>query len=332
MEDSLIENKVTIIVPVYNNDLYIEKCIKSLFNQSYKNIEIVAVDDGSTDRSGEILDRLARNDIRLRCEHQTNKGVSAARNRGLNLSTGKYITFVDGDDYVDATYIEDLITCAVENNSDMVLTGLKMVDESGVVLKSIVPQIYKKYVHEEWTFRVGAVAAHLYKRQMWEDYHINFYEGERGEDMPISLFFSAMCQSISVVPESKYNYLQHSKSVMHSFGKVNHFQMPYQALEEMIKKIQELGVKNSSAFHEYYILRIMLTMITLSKNCDTTQMECLEKYIYYILQKYYPDYASNEFLGIFSKLQIPTSQKVAVRALVFFVKKKHLKWLLKILC
>lgn len=101
--------KISIIVPVYNVEKYVEKCIQSLINQSYKNIEIILVDDGSNDRSNKIIDEYAKVDSRILTIHQRNKGVSAARNAGLKVATGEYVGFVDPDDYVDYQMYETML-------------------------------------------------------------------------------------------------------------------------------------------------------------------------------------------------------------------------------
>ena len=92
--------KVSIIIPVYNNEKYVEKCIRSVMEQTFRNIEIIIIDDGSQDDSVEILNRLAAEDKRIVLVHQENGGVAIARNRGLELAKGEYVTFIDGDDYV----------------------------------------------------------------------------------------------------------------------------------------------------------------------------------------------------------------------------------------
>lgn len=92
------EIKVSVIIPVYNVETYISKCISSVIEQNYKNIEIILIDDGSQDSSGKILDEYEKKDDRITVIHQKNKGVSAARNRGLELASGDYVVFVDGDD------------------------------------------------------------------------------------------------------------------------------------------------------------------------------------------------------------------------------------------
>lgn len=113
---------VSVIVPVYNVEKYISKCIQSICEQTYNNIEIILVDDGSTDNSGIICDEYEKKDVRIKVIHKENTGVSATRNMGIDKSTGDYICFVDGDDYVMSDYIEYMLEQLIENNADIALT------------------------------------------------------------------------------------------------------------------------------------------------------------------------------------------------------------------
>lgn len=108
--------KVSVIVPIYNVEKYIGKCILSIIEQTYKNIEIILVDDGSLDDSGNIADEYATRDNRIKVIHKANAGVSAARNSGLDAATGDFVCFSDGDDYVMPNYVEHLL-----NNSSLII-------------------------------------------------------------------------------------------------------------------------------------------------------------------------------------------------------------------
>ena len=99
---------VSIIVPVYNVEKYVEECVQSLLTQSYKKLEIILVDDGSLDKSGEICDNLSLKDNRIKVLHKKNGGLSDARNHGIDVATGKYVMFVDSDDIVDRDIVQDL--------------------------------------------------------------------------------------------------------------------------------------------------------------------------------------------------------------------------------
>lgn len=107
---------ITVVVPVYNVEKYLGKCLNSLINQTYKNIEIILIDDGSTDNSGKICDQYKKKDSRIRVIHKQNGGLSDARNQGIEVAKGKYITFVDSDDYVELDYIEYLYNLIKKHN------------------------------------------------------------------------------------------------------------------------------------------------------------------------------------------------------------------------
>lgn len=115
--------KVSIIIPVYNVELYLKDCLDSVVEQTHSNLEIILIDDGSTDNSGAICDDYAKNDRRINVIHQNNKGAAAAKNTGLDAATGAYIAFVDSDDYVSESWISDLLAEAIDNQADIVECG-----------------------------------------------------------------------------------------------------------------------------------------------------------------------------------------------------------------
>lgn len=117
-----MEHKITVIVPIYNVEPYLHRCIDSIINQTYKNLEIILVDDESPDRCGEICEEYAAKDDRIIVIHQKNQGLSCARNAGLDIATGDFISHVDSDDHMDTTMIEKLLNCLLEHDLDVVET------------------------------------------------------------------------------------------------------------------------------------------------------------------------------------------------------------------
>ena len=131
------EDLITIIVPVYNVKEYLSKCLDSILCQTYKNIELILIDDGSTDGSEKICDDYAKKDNRVVVYHQTNFGVSVSRNKGLKLANGIYITFVDADDYISKDYIIDLKK-NINDSIDIVISNAKdVIDDKIVDYKNI---------------------------------------------------------------------------------------------------------------------------------------------------------------------------------------------------
>lgn len=136
---------ITIVVPVYNVEKYISDCLDSLISQTYKNIEIILVDDGSTDMSGAICDRYTTLDARIKVIHKQNEGLGFARNTGLEVAQGKFVTFIDSDDMADDDLVEKLVNGLYEENCDTCIGGFKRISENGTVSFE---EKYDKIVYE----------------------------------------------------------------------------------------------------------------------------------------------------------------------------------------
>ena len=124
-EKDFLMTKVSIIIPVFNTQKYLHECLDSVINQTYKDVEIILVDDGSTDESGSICDDYAKKNERIKVFHISNSGLSHARNIGIDNATGEYIVFQDSDDYIELKMTEDMILEVEKNNSDLVICGHK---------------------------------------------------------------------------------------------------------------------------------------------------------------------------------------------------------------
>ena len=135
---------VSIIVPVYNVERYLEECVQSLVKQSYSDIEIILVDDGSKDSSGKMCDQFEKEDSRIKVIHKENAGLGFARNSGLDVAKGKYVTFIDSDDVADENLIENLIQGIHENNADTCIGGFKRITENG---KIVFQERYNKKIY-----------------------------------------------------------------------------------------------------------------------------------------------------------------------------------------
>ena len=307
-------DEVSVIIPVYNVEKYVERCLRSVMNQSYTALQIIVIDDGSTDGSADIVRRLAGEDDRITLICQRNAGVGRARNAGLDAAAGRYLTFVDGDDYISRNYVFRYVRRMRETGAAMLVGGLDYVSEDGRTIGRIVPDQYVRFEHEEWPMRVSAVCSHFYERKLWTETGMRFPEGrERGEDVPVSIYFAAICDRIDVLCSSGYFYVQRNSSATHNFRGLKTIDLPYAALEKAIRKTREDGIVNSDEFHELFVLRL-LTMFVF----DMARGACPEKkrelcgYIYKILKKYYPSYFKNPRISLFADTTYPFTQKAAV--------------------
>ena len=134
---------VTVVVPVYNVEKYLDRCVNSIVNQTYRNLEIILVDDGSPDNCPAMCDEWAKKDSRIRVIHKQNEGQGVARNVGIENATGDYIYFMDSDDYIDLTTIEKACDLAKQHNADVVCFGLLCVNSSGEIVSRGVPNTAK---------------------------------------------------------------------------------------------------------------------------------------------------------------------------------------------
>ncbi|WP_317346809.1 glycosyltransferase family 2 protein [Blautia argi] len=206
---------VSVIIPVYNVELYIKQCIDSLLTQTYGNIEIICIDDGSTDKTLEILEFLEKKDSRLVVIKQEHLGVSAARNKGLDIARGKYISFVDSDDFIQWNSYEILVQVAEKENLDLVIFGANVVGEAPEWIWNKMNTKYRYYrkgeaknvIFEEESAR-PFLWLHFIKRDLFEkNGKIRFNEKmEMGEDQLCQFEYVPKAETVMVIEDKLYNY------------------------------------------------------------------------------------------------------------------------------
>ena len=215
-----MEDKVSIVVPIYNVEKFIEKCVKSLLHQDYKNIEIILVDDGSPDRSGEIIDSLKQGDQRVVVIHQANNGVSSARNAGLSVATGDYVTFVDGDDWVDTDYISYFIKllnktgCDIAMNKNNYAYNRRDSSDNSYVINA------EKAI--EWIYSGNifvAVWNKMYRKSILDENDIRFNEEIwYGEGMLFNIELLQYIDKVVVGEKAVYHQTFNPESAMRKFN------------------------------------------------------------------------------------------------------------------
>lgn len=220
------EKKISIIIPIYNVEKYLPACVESILQQTYKNLEVILVDDGSLDRCPVICDELAQKDDRIRVIHQKNKGLSGARNTGIDNAQGDYLIFVDSDDTVEQTLVEELYTYAEKWNCAIVACGRNYIFEDGQIVCKIAHDESKVYGFEEAmqemnSFRLFDMSAwaKIYRKELFED--IRFPEGKLSEDYYIMYKLFDKAKTIGYVAKPLYNYLQRQSSISRN-KKINH--------------------------------------------------------------------------------------------------------------
>ncbi len=209
---------VSIIVPAYNERPYLKRCVESILYQTYRNIEIILVDDGSNDGTNELCDQLKYNDSRIKVIHKLNGGLSSARNAGLKIATGDYITFIDSDDYVDSDYIEYLLKAANNTGMPVIQCNYRRTYEDG---NSNFQQYKEIILHGQneilrsllVTFELNTMAwAKLYKSSIFRQ--TRFMEGRNNEDTIFLTDILPIISGVAVFPEVKYSYFMKNESIM----------------------------------------------------------------------------------------------------------------------
>ena len=210
---------ISIIVPIYKVEAYLDKCIKSITDQTYSNLEIILVDDGSPDNCGAICDAWAEKDSRIRVIHKENGGLSDARNAGLAIAAGELIAFVDSDDYIEPEFIRKLYDAMIAHNADIAECSASYVDENGTVLRLRESancaemgktEALRRLVLEDGIYQT--VWNKLYRREVMEN--ILFEVGKYHEDEFWTYRVFDRIEKLAVVEEPLYNYLQRSSSII----------------------------------------------------------------------------------------------------------------------
>ncbi len=236
MKGCLTMKKVSIIVPVYNTEKYLVKCLDSLVNQTLEEIEVIAVNDGSTDGSQNILDMYAEKyPEKIRCIYQENAGQSAARNNGLKLATGEYIYFVDSDDFIDPETCELLYSHAKEKDLDILGFSLKEIRGNTVIkASSIFAEIdTKKRMMIEQTM----VCNKLFNRRFLLEIDAQFEEGLYYEDLEFSSRVASIAKKTDWIDAYLYNYVTRENSTMHQTKFNNRLNDIYIILDKLKESI-----------------------------------------------------------------------------------------------
>lgn len=257
--------KVSIIIPVFNVERYIKKTLDSIVNQTFKNYEVIIINDGSSDGTVNIVENiLSVANVDFKIINQGNKGVSAARNIGINMARGEYILFIDGDDYISEKYLEKMIYSIIENQVDCIMCGGSIVDEEGRVIlpyeksynyfdyiisgEVALYQMLKKNI---WIYIGNA----LYKKDLIDKYKLDFCEKNKyGEDQEFTLKFLAHSNKVACVQESLFFYVKRKNAATEnvSMKRFNVVEVFY----ELIAYFDKLKLSNPSITQYIFNVRI----------------------------------------------------------------------------
>lgn len=251
--------RISVIVPIYNVDKYIERCVESIIKQTYTNIEIILVDDESPDNCAKICDEYAKKDSRIKVIHKKNGGLSSARNSGLDIASGEYILFVDGDDYIHESAVEITLREAICNNADIVHFNFQSVDEEGNELKiKNIDLDHNKLLNSYETicgyvkeYKIKVMAWNkLYRSKLFED--LRFDEGYVYED---ELIFP------KIISKSKINYTINDKlyyyvNAPNSITKSSLTKNKVESKKYLVKFLEEFYLENHTELMRHIYIAI----------------------------------------------------------------------------
>lgn len=214
---------ISVIIPVYGVEKYLDKCVESVINQTYPEFEIILVDDGSPDNCPSMCDNWARRDDRIKVIHKKNGGLSSARNAGLDIADGEYVFFLDSDDYISEDCLERLFRAVLSDKSDVAVCDSVKVSESGEQLKPSAVSDSRCISREELFSCVGKRGDWLYivswgklfKAELFEN--IRFPEGKLNEDEFVFYRVFDKCRSVSFCKDAVYSYVQREGSIMSAY-------------------------------------------------------------------------------------------------------------------
>ena len=214
---------ISIIIPVYNASQYLSNCIDSIISQTYQDIELILIDDGSTDNSGEICDSYAKEDSKIIVQHKLNGGVSSARNLGLSIARGEYITFVDSDDYLKKDYLKNLLNASLKYDADLVQAGFQKCTESCVEeVKCTSIDFATSSIDEILKHLRGFCCSKLFRNSVIRENQLTFDEElTLAEDLCFVLKYCEFAKRIAFIHNTDYCYLTNQNSASSKLHKPN---------------------------------------------------------------------------------------------------------------
>lgn len=280
----MIENTlISVIIPIYKVEAYLKRCVDSIINQTYKNLEIILVDDGSPDNCPQICDDYAKQDSRVKVVHKENGGLSDARNAGMAVATGEYISFIDSDDWIDKTFISTLYD-GIQSGADIAECATRLFDDDDNTLSvrgsqegiigrkdALVKLILEKGVYQ-------TVCDKLYKRSKIQD--IPFVVGKYHEDDFWTWQVFMKMEKLYLCEKPLYNYLQRNNSIIgssYSLKRLDGVQARYERMEGL-KEFPEVGDFAAISFANILIYNLQNAIKYLDKKDKQIAVKRISEY------------------------------------------------------
>ncbi|MCD7824540.1 MAG: glycosyltransferase family 2 protein [Clostridiaceae bacterium] len=315
----MTEDFVTVIMPVYNGEAYLKKSIGSVFAQTWHSIELIAVNDGSKDHSQQVLQELqekAPKNVSMRVILQENAGICEARNRALEQAEGRYIAFIDQDDFMNPDCIETLVKTIRREAADVVIGGFDLVDSKGTVL-----ECWELNPAQEWSkYRISAPWGRLFDKRVIDANGLRFMQTKISEDLYFNFLFFSYAKKICVTRYRGYQWQYRKTSESHA--NMSRFAEDRNPLSMMTQLLGAMKTPNSlkPEYFEYFMIKhIVWYLFFVAKSADREQLKEVYSQCFSWLKKYFPEYRKNKLLH----LRTPEGEQLKIRLVVFLAMKLH---------
>ncbi len=314
--------KTSFIIPVYNAEKTLSYCLDSILNQTDQDFEIILVNDGSVDKSQEIIERYKKKyPNKIKAYTQKNSGIATTRNNGIKYSSGKYLFFIDNDDYIDPDYVETFVNEIEERKCDVVIGGYRRVTEEGKILylKQPIDSPWSKYMFiTPW--------GRVYRKDALVKNNISFLNLNIGEDVGLNINANLKLK-VETIPYTGYNWVDKKTSTSNTLHKGMKKNVDFIPLLEKIKEYSKSTKisKIEESLLEYFIVKTAIYYILHSgRKTEYTTLKTEAKHIFNWVRENYPKYSKNKNISPFR----PKGEVLSIRMIVWiyiFLQKLHLE-------
>lgn len=316
---------LSIIIPIYNAEKYINRCIESILKNTFSDYEILLINDGSRDTSWEILQKYQKNyPERIKIFNQKNQGIAKTRNAGITKARGKYILFIDDDDWINQDYMDTFVSQIKKSESDIIIGGYRRVSKKKTLFEV-------RLKNCEWSkYMIIAPWAKIYRKSFLLNNEIEFLDNNIGEDVYFNLHAIHATNKISIIPYVGYNWFLNKESVSNTVHKnfKNNLNFSY-LLQSCHAILKPLNVLQKPEVEFYFLRLILWYLFFVGKDSSSKDLLKEFKITFLWLEKNFPNFPSNKNISIFLPKGEFFKNRIFISVFMFLYKIKLVKIFLK---
>lgn len=323
---------ISIIIPIYNGGKYIKDIYNNIMSQTYRPIELILVNDGSTDCSKALLDDILRMHdsqtlVQVKVIHKENGGIANARNTGLLDSSGKYVMFMDQDDWIEDRCVETLADAAFLYNADLIIGGFNKISETGKI-----EETWNLDSQLSWSkFRITAPWGRLFKKEIIDKGRITFFDTKISEDLYFNILFISCADRVEAVPYVGYNWRQDCSSESHAnWSKMSDDRNPLKMLTELHKKMGNSSLIDKEEMTFFFTKYLIWYLLFSSKGARYQKVKERAEEIFSWLNANYPDFSKYAWKAVVFPQGELLKVRVCVALMLFMERMGIIKMFLKI--